>query len=119
MHFEGSVRGGGARECALDHPRLPRPGAPGRARGPKRQRGDQRLAIPPVLDIDGRSLQDVRILGRDAMKNASMVGWMLCALLSPVAFAQADKVLEGKDVTESALVNALTPEPQMRTRSIK
>src|SRR5258706_936800 len=51
------------------------------------------------------------------MKNASMVGWMLCALLSPAAFAQADKVLEGKDVTESALVNALTPEP--RSRSIR
>ena len=53
------------------------------------------------------------------MKNASLIGWVLCALLSPVAFAQADKVLEGKDVTESALVNALTPDPQMRTRSIK
>ena len=53
------------------------------------------------------------------MKNARMMGFMLCALMSPAVFAQADKVLEGKDVTESALVNALTPEPQMRTRSIK
>jgi outer membrane protein OmpA-like peptidoglycan-associated protein len=53
------------------------------------------------------------------MKNLRLFGWILCACASQVVFAQAEKVLEGKDINESALVNALTPEPQMRTRSLK
>lgn len=53
------------------------------------------------------------------MKYLRSIGWMLCACAAQAVFAQADKVLEGKDINESALVNALTPEPQMRTRSLK
>lgn len=53
------------------------------------------------------------------MNTVRFIGLLLCALASQAAFAQADKVLQGKDINESALVNALTPEPQMRTRSLR
>lgn len=54
------------------------------------------------------------------MKLARMIGLALCVAAPAVGWAQADKVLRGKDITESALIDALTPaEPEVRTRSIK
>lgn len=53
------------------------------------------------------------------MKTPTIVALALCALLPGTALAQAGKVLQGKEINESALVNALTPEPQSRSRSIR
>jgi outer membrane protein OmpA-like peptidoglycan-associated protein len=49
-----------------------------------------------------------------------MLGIALCIAAPAMAGAQGEKVLGGKDITESALIDALTPaEPGIRTRSIK
>jgi outer membrane protein OmpA-like peptidoglycan-associated protein len=53
------------------------------------------------------------------MKPMHIAGFALLALAPSLALAQAGTVLKEKDVNESALVNMLTPEPQMRTRSIR
>ena len=54
------------------------------------------------------------------MKALKIVALTLCALLPGTVLAQAGKVLKGKEISESALVDALTPaEPQMRSRSIR
>ena len=47
------------------------------------------------------------------------VFWALCALAPAICLAQSGKVVHEKDVNEAALVNMLTPEPQVRTRSIR
>lgn len=53
------------------------------------------------------------------MKVKSVVALMaLSAFALPVA-AQATKVLKGQEITESALIEALSPEGGIRTRSIK
>lgn len=51
------------------------------------------------------------------MRTAIVVASVVCALAPAASFAQSDKVINEKDVSESALVNMLTPAP--RTRSIK
>jgi outer membrane protein OmpA-like peptidoglycan-associated protein len=54
------------------------------------------------------------------MKIGTMVGLALCLAAPAAGWAQGDKLLRGKDITESALIDALTPaEPEIRTRSIK
>jgi len=53
------------------------------------------------------------------MRIASIVGLALCLLAPAVSLGQAGKVLKGKEITESALVDALVPEEPLRTRSIK
>jgi outer membrane protein OmpA-like peptidoglycan-associated protein len=51
------------------------------------------------------------------MRLATMIGLALCLAAPAAAFGEAGKVLKDKDITESALIDALTPE--VRTRSIK
>ena len=51
------------------------------------------------------------------MKNALILATMLCALAPAASLAQAGKVINEKDVNESALVDMLTPPPL--TRSIQ
>ena len=55
------------------------------------------------------------------MQRIRMMGWTLLALAPAILWAQSEKaqVIKEKDVNEAALVNMLTPEPQMRTRSIR
>lgn len=54
------------------------------------------------------------------MTNARSMALVLCAVAPALAFAQpTEKVLKGKEVTESNLIEALTPEEGVRTRSIK
>jgi outer membrane protein OmpA-like peptidoglycan-associated protein len=53
------------------------------------------------------------------MNRLRTAAFVLCALAPALAPAQSGKVLNEKDVNEAALVNMLTPEPQMRTRSIR
>ena len=42
----------------------------------------------------------------------------ISVLVPTTALAQSQKVLKGKEITESALVEALTPDPERSTRSI-
>ena len=51
------------------------------------------------------------------MRVATVIAGALCTLAPLVAFAQAGKVINEKDVNESSLVDMLTPPPV--TRSIK
>jgi OmpA-OmpF porin, OOP family len=44
---------------------------------------------------------------------------VLCLIAPAIAFGQATKVLKGKEITESALIDALVPDEPERTRSIK
>lgn len=53
------------------------------------------------------------------MRIARIVGLALCMLAPAASFGQAQHVLKGKEITESALVDALVPEEPVRTRSIK
>lgn len=53
------------------------------------------------------------------MKFSRLFPVALLTLVHAVSYAQADVVLKDKDVSESALIEALTPQRQFRTRSIR
>lgn len=54
------------------------------------------------------------------MTVARSLALVLCAVVPALALAQpTEKVLKGKEVTESNLIEALTPDEGVRTRSIK
>lgn len=53
------------------------------------------------------------------MRIAKTCALALCLIAPALAFGQATKVLKGKEITESALIDALVPEEPERTRSIK
>lgn len=49
------------------------------------------------------------------MKFSRIVLLAACSLLPVASFPQENKVLKGKEITESALIEALTPEEKIRT----
>ena len=55
------------------------------------------------------------------MRSMGLVLLFLWLLLPVASFAQTEKVLQGREITENALIEALTPDEQrsVRTRSIK
>ena len=53
------------------------------------------------------------------MKVTRLIGLAICLAAPAAGVAQAEKVLKGKEITESVLIDALTPEETVRTRSIK
>lgn len=53
------------------------------------------------------------------MRIAKTCGLVLCLIAPALAFGQATKVLKDKEITESALIDALVPDEPERTRSIK
>lgn len=53
------------------------------------------------------------------MSAAKLLGMTMCIALPLAASAQPGRILTGKDLNESALVEALTPEPGVKTRSIR
>ncbi|MCL4746878.1 MAG: OmpA family protein [Burkholderiaceae bacterium] len=55
------------------------------------------------------------------MNTRTPIAIMLTALVFavPPAWGQVGKIFKDKDITEGALVDALTPEPTVRTRSIR
>jgi OOP family OmpA-OmpF porin len=53
------------------------------------------------------------------MKVTRLIGLVVCLAAPAVAVAQSEKVLKGKEINESVLIDALTPEEPIRTRSIK
>lgn len=53
------------------------------------------------------------------MKRLQFFLWVALASAPVVSFGQTEKVLQARDVSESALIDALLPEPKMLTRSIR
>ncbi len=53
------------------------------------------------------------------MKTRSIVALMALAAFALPVTAETTKVLRGSEITESALIDALSPEGGIRTRSIK
>jgi OmpA-OmpF porin, OOP family len=53
------------------------------------------------------------------MRIAKICVLALCLTAPALSFGQAAKVLKGKEITESALIDALVPDEPERTRSIK
>lgn len=53
------------------------------------------------------------------MKYPAPLLCVLLALAPALSYAQADVLLKDRDVNESRLIEALTPEPKFRTRSIR
>jgi len=53
------------------------------------------------------------------MRAKLLISLIVLSAFAPPVIAQTTKVLRGSEITESALINALSPEGGIRTRSIK